>query len=154
AELVRRRPDSASAHFNFGYVLRYAGLLDDSARECDTALALDPRNSAWRSCAVTFTFLGKYDRAMEIARLGGEAQWETTLEDDIRLRQGQREQAILLLPRMPDRFRETIQPCLSGPTPAAADEWKAALPTIIAGRDPEPKYYQATHAAYCRQDEI
>ena len=36
--LVKRRPESASAHFVLGYVLRYAGLLDEAARECDTAL--------------------------------------------------------------------------------------------------------------------
>jgi serine/threonine protein kinase/tetratricopeptide (TPR) repeat protein len=153
-ELVRRRPDSAAAHFNFGYVLRYAGLLDDSARECDAALALDPRNSAWRSCAVTFALAGKYDRAIEYARLDGVSQWAATIEMDVRLRQGQREQALLLLPRVSNVFRETTQPCVSGSASASVEKWRTALPTILAGRDPEPKYYQATHAAFCGQDEI
>ena len=35
AALVKRRPESASAHFALAYVLRYAGLLDESTRECD-----------------------------------------------------------------------------------------------------------------------
>jgi hypothetical protein len=37
--LVKRRPQSAIAHFVLSYVLRYAGLLQDAARECDTAVA-------------------------------------------------------------------------------------------------------------------
>jgi serine/threonine protein kinase/tetratricopeptide (TPR) repeat protein len=154
AELVRRRPDSAPAHFNFGYVLRYAGLLDDSARECDKALALDPRNSAWRSCAATFTFLNKYDRAIEYLRLDGASQWAATIEVDIRLRQGQREQTIQLLPKARGGPADMLQPCLSGPPSAAAEKWRAALPTLLAGRDPEPKYYQAGQAAFCGQDDI
>jgi len=40
--LVERHPENASAHFALGYVLRYGGPLDESARECDTALSLDP----------------------------------------------------------------------------------------------------------------
>src|ERR1700739_1085996 len=35
SDLVRRRPDKAAAPFSLGYVLRYAGLLHASARECD-----------------------------------------------------------------------------------------------------------------------
>jgi tetratricopeptide (TPR) repeat protein len=54
AALVKRRPESALAHFILGYVLRYAGLLDDAARECDTALKLDRRDYQFRSCSWTF----------------------------------------------------------------------------------------------------
>jgi Tfp pilus assembly protein PilF len=154
SELVQRRPDAAVAHFNFGYVLRYAGLLEDSARECDQALALDPRNAAWRSCAATFSFLGKYDRAIEYTRLDGASQWAATIEMDIRLRQGQREQALLLLPKARGGPAETMQPCLSGSPSAAAEKWRTALPRLLAGRDPEPKYYQATQAAFCNQNEV
>ena len=57
--LVKRRPDSAQAHFALGYVLRYAGLLDESAHECDTAVALDRGNYAFRSCSWTFMQLGE-----------------------------------------------------------------------------------------------
>src|ERR1017187_8307686 len=53
-DLVKRRPDSASAHFVLSYVLRYASLLDESAHECDTALVLDRGNYQFRSCALAF----------------------------------------------------------------------------------------------------
>ena len=57
-ELLRRRPDSADAHFSMAYLLRYAGLLEESVLECETARRLDPKNSRlWRSCAINLHLL-------------------------------------------------------------------------------------------------
>jgi tetratricopeptide (TPR) repeat protein len=151
---MRSRPDSANAHFAFGYVLRYAGLVDDSARECDAALALDPRNPGWRSCSATFAQAGKYDRAIDYARLDGESQWTATISSDIRIRQGQRELARQLLSKSADAHRQLEEPCLSGDVSTAAVRWKAAAPALLAVRDPEPKYFNAATAAFCGQDDI
>ena len=68
-ELVRRRPQSADAHFALSYVLRYAGMLEQSGQECNTARQLDPGNFAFRSCAWTFLEMGKTDRAMDFVHL-------------------------------------------------------------------------------------
>jgi tetratricopeptide (TPR) repeat protein len=38
--LVVRHPENAMAHFALSYVLRYGGAVEESAHECDTALAL------------------------------------------------------------------------------------------------------------------
>ena len=46
-DLVRRRPQSADAHFALSYVLRYAGMLEQSTQECNTARQLDPGNFAF-----------------------------------------------------------------------------------------------------------
>src|SRR5208283_1812789 len=42
--LVARHPENAYAHFALSYVLRYGGAVEESGRECDTALSLDPGN--------------------------------------------------------------------------------------------------------------
>ena len=57
--LVDRHPDKASAHFALSYVLRYGGAVEESAHECDTALALDPGNYAFRSCCVLVRATGQ-----------------------------------------------------------------------------------------------
>ena len=62
-DLVRRRPQSADAHFALAYVLRYAGFLDQSTQQCNAARQLDPGNFAFRSCAWSFLEMGKTDRA-------------------------------------------------------------------------------------------
>ena len=58
-DLVRLHPQSAEAHFALSYVLRYAGMLDLSTQECNTAWQLDSANSAFRSCAWAFEQLGE-----------------------------------------------------------------------------------------------
>jgi tetratricopeptide (TPR) repeat protein len=50
-DLLRRRPQSADAHFAFSYVLRYAGMQEQATQECNTARSLDPGNFDFRSCA-------------------------------------------------------------------------------------------------------
>ena len=73
--LVKRRPKDAMAHFALSYVLRYAGLLDESAHECDSALALDRANYQIRSCSGVFAQLGEPQRAMEFVRLDAGSEY-------------------------------------------------------------------------------
>src|SRR5258707_9921973 len=73
--LLKSRPDSGHAHFTQSYVLRYAGLLDESARECDIALRLDPGNSKFRSCAMPLMQLGKTQRARDFVKLDAGSEW-------------------------------------------------------------------------------
>ena len=75
--LVKRRPEGAQAHFTLAYVLRYAGMLEEAERECDTALALDPGNYTFRSCTWPFQELNKPDRAMYFLRLDAGSEWAT-----------------------------------------------------------------------------
>ena len=63
---LKRRPENADARFALSYVFRYAGMLEESTQECDTAIALDPGNYVFRSCAWAFAYLGKPERAMDL----------------------------------------------------------------------------------------
>ena len=156
--LVQRRPDSAEARFTYAYVLRYAGRLNDSARECDLALALDPRNANFRSCAITFFELGKSDRALEFVKLDAGSEWAAGVLPAIRLRQGNEEEArksARLMPKNPTWFPQVIQGCL---TARSGGELlpviRSAEPALLALRDPELKYYQATILAHCSRNEL
>jgi DNA-binding winged helix-turn-helix (wHTH) protein len=61
--MVGKNPRDANAHFAVSYVLRSGGMFDESARECDRALALDSSNIGLRSCGLVFILLGRYERA-------------------------------------------------------------------------------------------
>ena len=92
-ELVARRPDSGEAHFALAYVLRYGGLLEDSARECDEAISRDPTNPLFRTCSATFLQLGRYDRALDFVRLDSGSEWSRLVTRWVYQRMGRRDDA-------------------------------------------------------------
>ncbi len=67
--MLEEYPHRAESHFAASYIYRYAGLLEEAARECDVALSIAPDNYRFRSCAVVFIRLGHYQRAMDFIRL-------------------------------------------------------------------------------------
>jgi serine/threonine protein kinase/tetratricopeptide (TPR) repeat protein len=154
--LVKRHPESAEAHFTVAYVYRYAGLLEASARECDAALAIDPDNFDFRSCAFAFLELGKTDKAMQYLRLDAGSEYASNLVPGILLRQGKLAEAKLAAKRMsnsPAWYTGLLQTCLEHPS----DMEKAVTqikPSLVAEHDPEMKYYQASILAYCGQDKV
>src|SRR5277367_2058537 len=99
--LVKRRPESAQAHFTMGFVYRYAGMLEQSTSECDTALALDPGNYTLRSCAWAFMELGKTERAEDYVRLDAVSEWAAYVLPSVLLRQGKVQEAREAVKRMP-----------------------------------------------------
>jgi len=153
SDFARRRPDSGNAHFALGYVLRYAGLLGESARECDAARRLDPRNRGWRSCAQTFEQLGQYDRALEYAELDAGSVVSNSMTVSGLLRQGKREEALELI-RKNGHLSPTLVACMEG-RPASEVEKLAReeAAAVMHDRDSEPKYNVGTALAQCRQSE-
>jgi eukaryotic-like serine/threonine-protein kinase len=155
SSLVKREPNSASAHFALGYVLRYAGLLDEAARECNTALSLDPANYQFRSCALVFLQLGKPQRAMEFVRLDAGSEWAATQTAVILMGQEKLPEAQQSAQRMgtsPYMIRELVIACLdpqkiSTLNTAAKQTEEASL----AALDPEPRYFNGAVLAYCGQ---
>jgi tetratricopeptide (TPR) repeat protein len=151
--LVKRRPESAQAHFIMGVVYRYAGMLQESAGECNTALALDPGNYAFRSCAWAFMELGQTDRAADFIRLDAGSEWSQYATPSLRLRQGKivdAREAVKKMPTTPRYHRDLLESCLQL-RPASdldkfAQEAETNLPT---DPDPETWYYQGAIFAFC-----
>ncbi len=153
--LVKRRPDSASAHFALSYVLRYTGLLEDAARECDTALKLDRGNYQFRSCSLVFLQLGEPQRAMEFIRLDAGSEWAARQMAYILLGQGKLAEARQSIQRTSDvplMGRDLIQACLD---PQQTSQFDRAAQRIeaaaLASIDSEPRYWVGSLLSYCGQ---
>ncbi len=151
--LVKRRPESADAHMTMGYVYRYAGMLEQSTSECNTALALDPGNFAFRSCAWAFMELGKMDRAADFIRLDAGSEWAAYMTPSLLLREGkiaEAREAVKRMPTAPRYHRDLLEACLQL-RPATdldrmAQEAETSLP---AEPDAETWYYQGSLFAFC-----
>src|SRR5271165_2604632 len=113
--LVKRRPESAQAHFVASVVYRYAGMLEQSTNECNTALALDPGNYTFRSCAWAFMELGKTERAREFVRLDAGSEWAAYVTPSLLLREGKIAEAretVKRMPTSPRYHRDLLEACL------------------------------------------
>ncbi len=157
-DLVQRRPDNADARFTLSYVLRYAGLLSESQRECIAALALDPGNYNLRSCAFAFFEAGKNEAAIGYLRLDWSSDWAHDILPSILLRQGKVAEARAAAARMsnsPVQHARILQACL-GVTGASklSEALRAEQEQLLAERDPESRYYQGAVLAYCGQPDL
>jgi len=153
--LLKRRPESAEAHFAQAYVLRYAGLLDESAHECDTALALDRSDYRFRSCSLPFMQLGRPQRAMEFVRLDAGSEFAARQTALILLGQGKVDEARQTIQRasdIPQMGRDLLQVCLdpkqASQLAGAAQQTEAAS---VAEGDVEGWYIAGTMLSYCGQ---
>ena len=150
--LVKRRPESAQAHFALSYVLRYAGMLEQSVRECDTALALDPTNYLFRSCAYAFMDLGKTGRAKDFVELDAGSEWENYVTPSLLLREGriaEARAAVKTMPTNPRYHRDLLQACLDGSASELDRLARDAETNGPSEADPEVAYQQGTIFAYC-----
>ncbi len=152
-DLLKRRPESAQAHFVMAYVYRYAGMLEKSATECDTALALDPGNYTFRSCAWPFMELGKTARAMDYVRLDAGSEWAAYAIPSILLREGKVAEAREAVKQMSSAtryHRDLLEACLQLRPPSDLDR---ITQDLEAGKgsesDPETLYYEGSILAYC-----
>lgn len=153
SDLVQRRPKDAMAHFALSYVLRYAGLLQEAAHECDTALALDRTNYQLRSCSGVFVQLGQVDRAMEFVRLDAGSEYAAMQTAVVRLEQGKPAEAQQALQRASDSplmGRDLLRACLDRPQSSLCDSAAQTIEaTARAGADVEPLYSVGGLLAYC-----
>jgi eukaryotic-like serine/threonine-protein kinase len=150
--LVKRRPESGQAHFTLSYVLRYAGMLEEAARQCDTALSLDAGDYTFRTCAYVFMELGRTQRAEDYIQLDAGSEWANYVMPSLLLREGKVAEAREAVKRMamtPHYHRDLFQACLLGPSSELdriAHEDETSQPS---DPDPELSYYQGAMLAYC-----
>ena len=62
--------NNAEWMFLYGYVLRYAGMNEESMTAMTTALEIDPTNPTFKSAGFSFIIGGRYDDAVKALRLG------------------------------------------------------------------------------------
>jgi serine/threonine protein kinase/TolB-like protein/Tfp pilus assembly protein PilF len=152
-ELVKRRPESAQAHFTMAVVYRYGGMLDESSHECETAVSLDPGNYQFRSCAWAFMERSKFDRAMDFIRLDAGSEWANYVTPSLLLRQGklaEAREAVKRMPSSPHYHRDLLEACV-GLKPASELERMAHEAETAQPSDPDPElaYYQGAIFASC-----
>ncbi len=154
--LVKQRPQSAQAHFVLSYVYRYAGMLEQATTECNAALALDPANYMFRSCAWPFMELGHTDRAADFIRLDAGSEYAAYIKPSLLLREGriaEAKEAVKQMPTAPRYHRDLLESCL-GLAPAAnldriAQESETSYPS---DPDPETWYIEGSLFAYCGKE--
>jgi serine/threonine protein kinase/tetratricopeptide (TPR) repeat protein len=150
---VKSRPESAQVHFTLGYVLRYAGMQERSAQECETALALDPGNYQFRSCAWAFMVIGQTQRAEEFAHLDAGSEWAAYIAPAILLRENKISEAREAVKRMssnPRYHRDLLEACLEPGHAADLDRLARDMSAnFLTELDPEVWYTQGTILAYC-----
>jgi TolB-like protein len=154
-DLVRRRPQSADAHFALSYVLRYAGMQEQATQECNTARSLDPGNFNFRSCAWAFLELGKTDRAMDFVHLDAGSEWAAWVTPYVYLAAGNLAQArdsVKNMGKAPAYHRDLIAACTQAQRPADMNRIvREAEASVMTEPDPEAWYHVGALMAYCGQ---
>jgi len=156
-DLVRRRPQSADAHFAMSYVLRYAGMLELSMQECKTARQLDPGNFAFRSCAWSFLEDGKTDGAMDFVHLDAGSEWAAWVTPYVYLAEGNVMEARAASRNMGKGVtyhRELMEACTAPQKPADLDRIvRENEASVMMEPDAENWYHVGALMAYCGQKE-
>ena len=155
--LLRKWPNDSDAHFAMGYVLRYVGLSEEAARECEAAIRLDPTNLFLRSCGFPYVQMGNWKRASELFQ-----QFDTGttasgwLIGDLLMREGRKQEAFERYRNVaPSAAREVMLACAQGQTfPADDARVTRVFDQSMGVRDAEQKYFNGARLARCGHPEL
>jgi len=135
-------------------VLRYAGMLEDAAKECERVMELDPHDPSVPGCAVTFVEIGHLDRAMDFIHSNPPNDFSKGVEVEVLFRKNRPADALRMIPDTKDSGRELIEACLQKqPARKIAELTKYYDAIALAALDPEPAYFQAGWDSFCGQNE-
>jgi tetratricopeptide (TPR) repeat protein len=155
ADFLQRHPDVALGHHAMSYVLRSAGLLDESDKQCEAALALDPGFSGFRSCAMPFILQGDYARAQTYIRLDEHSGFGAMLRMLIALRTGNTTVVLAESNAVSQggfRFADLARMYLNHAPEAELRRAAAELEVEPrSSRDPETLYVNAAVLSFCGQ---
>jgi eukaryotic-like serine/threonine-protein kinase len=156
-DLVRRRPQSAYAHFALSYVLRYAGMTEQATKECNSARSLDPGNFDFRSCAWAFLELGKTDQAMDFVKLDAGSEWAAWVTPYVYFAAGnvaQARESVKSVAKATPYHRDLLVACAQAQKPADMDRIvREAESSTMMEPDPEAWYHVGALMAYCGQSD-
>jgi TolB-like protein len=149
--LIQRRPDSGYAHFTMSYVLRYAGLLHEAARQCEIARSTDPHDPGWRSCLTVYEQLGDFQQAAVYLNMSPpDSPWTPPHQIQQLVRQGKYKEA--------QAIGKTINPGWDGYNLLQAcaghrpeREIEALAEAVKPDRDSELNYAYAAHLSFCNK---
>jgi DNA-binding winged helix-turn-helix (wHTH) protein/TolB-like protein len=157
ADFLRRNPNVALGHHAMSYVLRSAGVLDESDKECEAALALDPGFNGFRSCAMPFILQGNYAHAQPYIRLDAHSGFGAMLRMLIALRTGDSRTASAESNAAAQggfRFAELVHLQLSHTSEAELRRTAAELEVDPrSSHDPEMLYFNASALSFCGQSD-
>jgi eukaryotic-like serine/threonine-protein kinase len=156
-DLVRRRPQSADAHFALSYVLRYAGMLDKAMQECNKARELDPGNFSFRSCAWAFLWDGKTDRANDFVHLDAGSEWAAWVTPYVLVAEGKipdAREAARSMGKASSYHRDLMLACTLAQRPPDFEKIvRESESSVMIEPDAEAWYRVGALLAYCGQKE-
>jgi TolB-like protein len=151
-QMLDKRAEDPQAHFAMSYVLRYGGMLDEAARQCEAALVKDPRNSGFRSCSIVYQQMGNFKRAREIIQSTDPgSNWTMGFDAGLALREKDFARAIADSQTTVGERSQYMRGCLNHTLTQA--EQNNFLSIMMNNRDPEPKMAYAGTMNYCGQPE-
>ena len=122
-DALRINPNHADSHFALSYIYRYAGMLEESAREGELALSLDPNNPKYRSVATTYLYLGNLERSLEVHKLDPDSGWTLARIGQIYIRQKQNPRAL-----------EYLERAIAKEPDSSSGRWSRAMRAALQGR--------------------
>ncbi len=151
--LVANRPDSPVSWFARSYVYRYAGLLEEGARDCLQAFALDPFNRLLRSCSILFALRQEWERAYQFLDLERGSEYFHDVHGHFLAARGDVEGARQSLRRQSAdtvwQVEADVLDHCGQSTPEAASVVARAVRELSAINDSEPMYWAGGLLALC-----
>ncbi len=151
--LVAQRPRVGRAYFLRAYVLRYAGSLEESVRDCETALGLDGNNPSFRSCGISNSLAGNFARAEQFFHLSPDNDFYYGNLALSLLRQGRVEEALDLGRNASYTILATaLEPFVAG-RPMAPEVLQREIAVTEQSNDAEQLYWDGAIYAFVGEHE-